>query len=107
MTDQEVYKETTVTIESPLLDEEVQDQIKDAAQDVVDESAQAAQERAEEAGKQALDKAKELAEGAKPVVMGAVKTLRQAIQDAVPVVTDPDITDLLFQRLQFCLRLPV
>ena len=46
MTDQEVYKETTVTSESPLLDEEVQDQIKDAAQDVVDESAQAAQERA-------------------------------------------------------------
>ena len=31
MTDQEVYKETTVTIESPLLDEEVQEQMSKMA----------------------------------------------------------------------------
>ena len=39
MSEKEIYKETTITIESPLLDEEVQEQIRKAAKETLEESA--------------------------------------------------------------------
>lgn len=65
MSDNKVYKKSII-VESPLLDEEVREQVKDQAREALDESVACAQEQAKDAGKQVYEKAKELAEDAGP-----------------------------------------
>ena len=50
MSDNKVYKKSII-VESPLLDEEVREQVKDQAKEALDESVACAQEQAKDAGK--------------------------------------------------------